>query len=328
MGEKTGIAWTDYTFNPWTGCAKVSPGCANCYAETMAARFPGSFGGWGVGQPRKRTSAGNWRQPLKWNKIAAQAGVRRKVFCASLGDWLDPEVPVEWLADLLVLIASTPHLDWQLLTKRPELWRRRVHEAVANIIHRPAYIKGSEPAVRMCNQWLDHIGAPPNVWVGTTVEDQRRACERGLALLTIPARVRFLSMEPLLEAVDLMAVERPDNAYFRWRHETGLVGPMTEPDDYVYECKRGVDWVIVGGESGPGARPFDLAWASSIIRQCHEAGIPVFVKQMGDNPVYTDKPCSPMCNCGMGKLRMHLKAHHGADPAEWPKDLRVQEFPC
>ncbi len=287
MGETTGISWTDHTFNPWTGCAKVSPGCTNCYAEGLATRFAGSFGGWGVGQPRKRTSAANWRQPLRWNKAAAQAGVRRRVFCASLGDWLDPEVPVEWLADLLELIASTPRLDWQLLSKRPELWRERLEAAAAFERSKPLPLHFG-PA----SNWLAG-NAPANVWIGTTVEDQRRADERIPALLSIPARVRFLSMEPLLEAVDL---------------QTQLGG--AEEECRVPNGWHGIDWVIVGGESGPNARPFDVAWARSIVRQCRDAGVAVFVKQVGD------------------RSNVPVTAHHGADLAEWPEDLRVQEFPC
>lgn len=368
MGEKTGIAWTDYTFNPWTGCAKVSPGCANCYAEGLAERFPGSFGGWGVGQPRKRTSAGNWRQPLKWNKIAAQAGVRRKVFCASLGDWLDPEVPVEWLADLLALICATPSLDWQLLTKRPELWMDRMELAYAYIAaHCTRYTFKVQQQVA---QWMR--GNPlPNVWIGCTVEDQRRADERIPALLAIPARVRFLSMEPLLEAVDLgswlgdydchacncrfwsdgLSSLDVTSVGFRCDEDCRVgdgscncgveicphcqtdngdgnsdatVGLRSESDEEYHPT--GIQWVIVGGESGPSARPFNLHWARSIVRQCKYAGVSVFVKQMGDKPQIIDKPCyDPLCNCGTALLQ--FKAHHGADPAEWPEDLRVQEFP-
>jgi protein gp37 len=143
MAQNSNIEWTDNTWNPWIGCTKVSPGCANCYAEARDQRFAGGAH-WGKGAPRQRTSAANWKQPLKWNREAAEdvddalhdfgadkyeAPQRPRVFCASLADWLDDEVPIEWLADLLGLIHATPFLDWQLLTKRPENWMARIEQA-------------------------------------------------------------------------------------------------------------------------------------------------------------------------------------------------------
>lgn len=290
MGEKTGISWTDATFNPWIGCKKVSPGCANCYAEVgPAAKFKGVK--WGPGQQRVRTSESNWNLPLRWNRKAAAAGVRTKVFCASLADWLDPEVPAEWLSDLLGLIDATPNLKWQLLTKRPELWRERM-EAVRDRWAPVAELNGK----LLAGNWLTGT-APMNVWVGTTVEDQRRADERIPALLSIPAKVQFLSMEPQLEAVQI-------------------------PLPFLY-YKGAIQWVIIGGESGHKARPFNLGWARSIVKQCKDAGVAVFVKQMGDLPV---NPLS-MSAGGEGLRLPAYKAHHGADPSEWPVDLRLQEFP-
>ena len=308
MGETTGISWTDATFNPWEGCAKVSPGCTNCYAETRNKRFGGD--NWGVGKPRRRTSEANWRQPLKWNREAGRLlsgeltadpdKVRRpRVFCASLADWLDPEVPVQWLADLLALIGATPNLDWQLLTKRPELWRERMQAVVA---HGDAKTSrwSDKPAAVAAGMWLAGIRIPPNVWIGCTVEDQRRADERIHDLMAIPAMVQFLSMEPLLEAVQI-------------------------PLPFLY-YKGAIQWVIVGGESGHHARPFNLGWARGIVKQCKAAGVDVFVKQMGDAPLaYLDKTGAP--DDGGDIAPLIFRAHHGADPSEWPEDLRVQEFP-
>lgn len=148
----------------------------------------------------------------------------------------------------------------------------------------------------MISDWLDG-NAPPNVWVGCTVEDQRRADERVHDLMLIPAKVQFLSMEPLLEAVQI-------------------------PLPFLY-YKGAIQWVIVGGESGSKARPFNLSWAHGIVKQCKAAGVAVFVKQMGDLPV---NPLS-MSAGGEGLRLPAYKAHHGADPSEWPEDLRVQEFP-
>ena len=120
MSEITGISWTDHTFNPWTGCTKVSPACDNCYAEALAKRSPKAFGSWLPGGARKRTSEAYWRQPLAWNRRAEKEGRRARVFCASMADVFDNQVPDDWRADLFDLIQHTPALDWLLLTKRPQ----------------------------------------------------------------------------------------------------------------------------------------------------------------------------------------------------------------
>lgn len=268
MGAVTHIQWTDRTFNPWEGCTKVSPGCLHCYAETRNQRFSGGAN-WGKGAPRRRTSKSNWNQPLRWNLIGSQAnslseklgGVarRQRVFCASLADWLDDEVPIEWLADLLALIKATPNLDWQLLTKRPENWFNRVGEVIRLEIPVGGEAHDRCSAAAMAAAWLNGA-VPSNVWIGTTVEDQQRADERIPLLLAIPAKVRFLSCEPLLGLVNL---------------STGFAGPQT------YPLGRGINWVICGGESGPGARPMHPAWARSIRDQCRAAEVPFFMKQMG-----------------------------------------------
>lgn len=270
------ISWTDHTFNPWEGCTKVSPGCANCYAENRNARFGGGTApNWGKGAPRRRTSAANWNQPLKWNKGEERmvshdefvANRRPRVFCASLADWLDDEVPVEWLADLLDLIRLTPHLDWLLLTKRPQNWRKRIEQVVA--LGCPA---GGEPSWWYLAQCWSCGTPPANVWVGTSVEDQVRADERIPLLLDIPARVRFLSMEPLLGAVEI------DKNYW-------LTGQARREDKTLTPPGSGprIHWVIVGGESGPHARPMHPDWARSLRDQCKAAGVAFHFKQWGEH---------------------------------------------
>jgi protein gp37 len=269
--KNSNIEWTDHTFNPWTGCAKVSPGCANCYAESWAKRS--GIVKWNG--PRRRTSASNWNQPHKWDREACAGPLpgddplrRPRVFCASLADWLDNEVPIEWLADLLALIHQTPNLDWLLLTKRPQNWLPRLEE----VTHFAMFSKAHHALLPFLARWHpahDSAGGvtgspipPANVWIGTTVEDQTRADERIPHLLRIPARVRFLSCEPLLGHVDL-AIGDP-------KHRTA--------ESYHAE----IHWVIAGGESGPGARPMHPEWARSLRDQCAAAGVAFHFKQWGE----------------------------------------------
>lgn len=270
--KNSNIEWCDHTFNPWEGCTKVSPGCANCYAENRNARFGGGTAvNWGKGAPRRRTSVQNWNHPVKWNEEAAWedslrivGAPRPRVFCASLADWLDDEVPIEWLADLLDLIRRTPHLDWLLLTKRPENWSTRISAATDNLIDR-----GIEN--HWVFDWFVLHKTPANVWIGTTVEDQARAYERIPALLDIPARVRFLSCEPLLGPVKIAT-----NYWLTGqgrRQDKSLAPVGTYPR---------IDWVICGGESGPKARPMHPEWARGLRDQCAHAGVPFLFKQWGE----------------------------------------------
>ena len=188
MGTNSKIEWCDHTFNPWEGCTKVSPGCAHCYAAARDERFHKGIH-WGPGAPRRRTSAAAWRQPLTWDRKAADKGnLAPRVCCASLADWLDWEVPCAWRVDLLNLIEATPHIEWLLLTKRPQSWDARLNEAMA---------AGSKLAYR----WV--TGSPPtNVRVGVSVEDQPRANERRDVFKAIPAQFSFVSYEPALRPVE------------------------------------------------------------------------------------------------------------------------------
>ena len=254
------IEWTDHTFNLWIGCTKVSPGCANCYAASLDHRW--GHDSWGPGKLRRRTSADYWTQPLTWDRAAAwntrdaeacgrDPGPRPRVFCASLADWLDDEAPTEWLADLIDIIRRTPHLNWLLLTKRPQNWKERI-----------TAVSRGEPGVvgQIAGWWLDGT-APANVWIGTTVENNEYANRRIDKLISIPARVRFLSVEPMLEPVDLA------HACFNGADSFGAM--------------PGLHWVICGGESGPGARPMNIEWARDLRDQCARAGVAFFMKQLG-----------------------------------------------
>lgn len=244
MAENSSIEWTDATFCPWWGCVKVSEACRNCYAATFAGRFGVE---WGPVARRRFQSGRYWEQPLKWDRAAAKAGERRRVFCASMADVFellpdrhpDAEQMGRERLRLWKLIEATPNLDWLLLTKRPE-----------NVL-------GMTPA-----GWNYTQGFPPNVWIGTTVEGQNEADKRIPHLLEVPAAVRFLSCEPLLGPLDLTRyLER----YYQ-RDNSGRI----------------VNWVITGGESGPGARPSHPDWFRSLRDQCRAAGVPFHFKQHGD----------------------------------------------
>ena len=232
MGENPKIEWCRHTFNPWIGCTKVSAGCAHCYAEELMDRRYGTAK-WGDDGTRVRTSPGNWRKPLAWDRAAKKAGERHRVFCASLADVFEDRDELRpWRAELFELIANTPHLDWLLLTKRPE-----------NIVR-------LWPGVSMAVLWETPEGHNVfhNVWLGTSVEDHR-VVDRVDHLRDIPARVRFLSVEPLIGSLDGLNLD-------------------------------GIDWVIVGGESGAHKRPVPLDVARGIRDTCAREGIPFFFKQV------------------------------------------------
>ncbi len=284
MAEDSNISWTDHTFNPWRGCTKVSEGCAHCYAETLSKRNPAILGEWGPGKPRVLASTAMWKQPLKWNEKAAWLDEhwheghlgdhprprRPRVFSASLADWLDEEIPPQWLARLLRLIGSTPALDWQLLTKRPQNWSRLIEAALLCQKIPPSGDRELDWAV----DWIEGRAIPPNVWMGTTVENQARAEERIPALLRIPAGVRFLSCEPLLGPVNMLEILI--NHKFSWCDGAGPGGLLTRMASMPW-----IHWLIIGGESGGGRRPFDHPWADLLASQCRAAGIACYVKQDG-----------------------------------------------
>lgn len=260
MAETSAIEWTDSTFNPWIGCTKVGPGCDNCYAAELSRVRLGVP--WGPGQPRRRTKPSTWRQPRAWDRRAARAGVRHRVFCASLADVFDNEVSAEWRADLFQLIRETPNLDWLIVTKR-----------IGNAARMAAAAGG----------W------PPNVWLGATIVDQAEADRDVPKLLAIDGpRFRFLSMEPLLGPVDLRRLSLPapvQDGYLRLDALTGnyrsgcrgahRLPPLPPP-------APALDWIIVGGESGPGARPTHPDWATRLRDQCAANGVPFLFKQWGE----------------------------------------------
>ncbi len=238
MGDNTKIEWAHHTFNPWYGCQKVGPGCDHCYAEGWAKRS--GLVQWGAGAERRRSSPANWNNPLKWNAEAERLGIRYRVFCASLADVFDNAVPTAWRMDLFSLIAKTPHLDWLLVTKR-----------VGNVI----------PMCSGDGLMFDMIA--DRVWLGVTICNQAEADRDIPKLLQIPAKVRWLSMEPLLGHVDL----------------ENIVVSVDDGENFAIEE---LDWVVAGGESGPKARPMHPTWVHNLRNQCKAAGVPFLFKQWGE----------------------------------------------
>ena len=315
----TAIQWTDETWNPVTGCRKVSPGCANCYAEGVAERFwakqyPHVWDGVGAGssafhRPRRFTDVqchdDRLEAPLRWRKP-------RRVFVNSMSDLFHEDVPDAFVDRVLAVAVLTPQHTYQILTKRPDRMRSYMSRTRGseNVLVRVLRAARETPRPRSYN--LDLLGSPGwpwrNVHLGVSVEDQERADERIPILLQTPAALRFISAEPLLGPVGIV------------EHMFSADGFVATPSGPVHRDDGGIalDWVIVGGESGPEARPCDVVWIRGVVRQCKDAGVPVFVKQLGSNPIATEDWIANSATS------LHSK---GGDPAEWPEDLRVREFP-
>jgi protein gp37 len=305
MGEATKIQWAHHTWSPWRGCTKVSEGCRNCYAEALSKHNPKTMGVWGP--TGHRAINADWEKPLRWNEAARKAGERRRVFPSLCDVFEDRADLVEARAQFFTLIDSTPHLDWLLLTKRPQ-----------NIKHMwptMTYLdeKGSKWGE---TRWHHRLTITrKNVWIGTSVEDQAAAEARIPDLLKVPAAVRWLSVEPLLGPVDL----RP------WMFsEDGFVlsaeGPVHADDG-----GHALDWVVIGGESGKGARPCDIAWIRTIAAHCKDSSVPVFVKQIGARPFVGNGDGHAMVDRSVPVVAK--RDPKGGDPDEWPEDLRIREFP-
>lgn len=314
----TSIQWTDRVWNPVTGCTKVSQGCKHCYAETIADRFWATqypkveFCGEQLPRPRRFTDVWTHEdrlaEPLSWRKPA-------RVFVNSMSDLFHEDVPDEFIDRVFAVMALAERHTFQILTKRADRMRAymsdgrddRVRPAVQTILHGQHH-----PAKQYPLPW-----PLPNVWLGVSVENQKYADERIPLLLQTPAAVRFISAEPLLGPVDL----RDWPKMFRNDHIVDVSG----------DAYNSLDWVIVGGESGSGARPMDLEWARSIVAQCRADGVACFVKQLGSAPLFHDCDakgiCKLSCHCyASGARRLHDRK--GGDPSEWPEDLRVREYPA
>jgi protein gp37 len=291
VGETTGIAWTDSTWNPVRGCSKVSAGCKNCYAETFAERWRGVPGHAFEQGFDLRLVPEAIDLPLRWKKP-------RRIFVNSMSDVFHEAVPFEYVARIFAVMQLAQHHTFQVLTKRAARMAEFFQWLDTNE-GRAAWLRAVVTIPTGGKEGWSTAWPFRNVWLGVSVEDQRAADERIPELLATPAAVRFLSCEPLLGPVNI---------------DTYL-GPLPEDGDGA-PYPGSIGWVIVGGESGPSARPCNVAHVRRLAQQCLDAGTPVFVKQLGANPIMEPGPLTWPCVDRAGR-----------DPAEWPVDLRVQQFP-
>lgn len=360
MAEDTKIQWCDHTFNPFRGCSKVHEGCANCYAEV---NYSNKMHGvkWGPNGTRVRLSDAGWREPLKWNRAAEKSGVRARVFCASLADvfedWRGPILshrgkPIHhgkpWgtkekyverderigkslitmddlRRDLFELIDATPYLDWLLLTKRPDNIRRMIVPHCLESV--PGHVRQNEGDGKV-------IRRRENIWLGTSISLQEHADKQVPELLKCRdlSPCLFVSAEPLLGTLDLTSYLPCAACSFGncYEHPIGNQGPN----------RATLDWVIVGGESGPKSRRCDVQWIRDLRDQCTAAGVPVLIKQLGAHVTWNGVQGGYMNgtpnvwpegmrreDTGQGHFRVYLKDAKGGDMAEWPEDMRVRQFP-
>lgn len=341
MAETSKIEWTDATWNPTRGCSKIAAGCAHCYAETFAERFRGV-----KGHPYEqgfdpRIAPEKLLEPLRWKKP-------RRIFVDSMSDLFHESFPDRYIAAVFGVMSACAERGlghtFQLLTKRPAAalsWFRWfesqripqsvLHEAVKSYV---GYDEPHRPAVNLAAGW-----PLPNVWIGTSIANQHDADANIPILLQIPAAIRFLSVEPLLGPIDLSP----------WFDNIAV----SNHGDWmrINDLPQAIHWVIVGGESGPKARPCNVEWSRSIVRQCKAASVPVFVKQLGAHvrgshdgflvdryempdgswirlPVIVvpaaEKRVAAALEMAVG---FSLFDRKGGDWSEWPEDLRVREFP-
>ena len=344
--NNTKIQWCDDTLNPWWVCTEVSDGCGHCYAHTLARRFGHR---WGKGAPRL-LQEGAFRDAVRLNRkpwvcdacgkppfaflvnpeVCDDLGTparrpacacgstsfhRRQIFSLSMGDWLDPEVPIEWLARWLDTQRVNDQVVYLNLTKRPELAMQRLRDVLTWSWKKHDGSQGARSGFHLwLADWRERDIPPAHIKLGVSVENQEAADTRIPALLRIPASGYFLSCEPLLGPVDL-ALACPC--------EFGNGGGR---------CPRqAFGQVSIGGESGPKARPCNVEWIRSLVQQCRAAGVPAFVKQVGAKPIgrYNEamkgwpehnNPLNPI-------VPWKYRDPKGGDPSEWPEDLRARERP-
>lgn len=301
MSSITSIEWTDVVWNPVTGCSKVSEGCRHCYAEAVAHRF------WGAREfTDVQCHADRLEQPLHWK-------TPRRIFVNSMSDLFHEDVPDEFIERVWAVMACADWHTFQILTKRPE----RMHRFLCvedhwDQIGRNVVEISPFAAKRGLHRRLNGQKIFGHVWLGVSIEDQKTADERIPILLQTPAAVRWVSAEPLLGVVDLSRV---------MFHANGGVGLVHDVMRFrKSEAFGTLDWVVIGGESGPGARPCDIGHIRTIVQQCRASQVPCFVKQLGSKPIYLPGTAGDL-------VCRSIADKKGGDLAEWPADLRVRKWP-
>lgn len=313
----TNISWTNETWNPIVGCSKISAGCQKCYAAEAAksARLQ---------QFTQYKDVKNWDgttvfvdsqllKPLGWKKS-------KKIFVCSMSDLFHENTPDEWISKVFAVMALCPQHTFQVLTKRPdrmfEYFQNCPWSRIASCLEFIPNVAVSEIAkalILVRNIRDKKTQFLPNAWIGVSVENQKAADDRIPLLKQVPAAVRFLSCEPLLGLVDLRS---------HLGLCTGCQSCEFQGGHRLTESK--IFWAILGGESGPGSRPCDVEWMRSIVRQCNQAGVAVFVKQLGSNVVQQHPYIEGVA---VSFSRLKFKDRKGGGIAEFPEDLQVREFP-
>jgi protein gp37 len=362
------IEWTNETWNPFVGCSKISPGCTNCYAINQAYRNnamakempnPGRMRYY-EGLAEKKGDRIDWTGIVRFVPEALEIPFHwkkpRKIFVNSMSDLFHESIPFEQIDQVIAVMALTGHHTYQALTKRPERmlryfeqflaednFRRFANQMADYYENRPdLFTRDGDRCLKDCDSYLSggaiyeilynaFDNAPlseddylANVWLGVTVENQKAADERIPLLLQTPAAIRFLSVEPQLEKIDLTSLHMEGITNLdclKGCH--GVNYPLQG------QCKK-IDWCVIGGESGPGARPFYLDWARSLLQQCKEANVPAFMKQLGSNVWDSCPPPEHLAELGVldeSYCQLKLRDRKGASPSEWPEELRVREFP-
>lgn len=318
------IIYAPKSWNPISGCSPVSEGCANCWAKVMARRQRQDWGAIYLHPERLE-------QPLRWRKP-------KTVAVAFMGDLWHDQVPDEFIDKVFAVMALTPQHTYLLLTKRPERMRAYLAALAVDVQNWPLPGEKGSERIRTATLIQSAIWPLPNVWLGVSCENQARADERIPLLLDTPAAHRWISCEPLLSAIAL--------GFFKPAFYTrGGRGRST-----TVRVREGLDWCVIGGESGPHARPCDLGWIRDIRDQCKAAGVPCYVKQMGAKPVLPDTAEGARewhAGVQIGAIRwpagaerwlygpdgrragyaLWFRDRKGENPDEWPADLRVREMP-
>lgn len=325
MGARSHIEWTDHTFNPIGGCSIASPGCRDCYAQqlsgtrlathplyegtTTRAKTGPVFNGHLTALPVDHPT---WTWPLRMRGIKNPrrgAGARNLVFVGDMSDLFHKDRPLGHIDRIWAVMALAEHLDFQVLTKRPEVMRDYVLELPSrayDVGRAAAHLWNGDYPPGTFERVFTAVSKPlPNVWLGTSTEDQQRFNERWPALRDAPAAIRFLSIEPQIGPVDIRDA--------LWIGEEGGI-------DFSYTPRQMLHWVIGGGESGATAREYHYSWGASLARQCAEAGVAYFQKQVGSNPVD---------DLGFPEIahEVHLPDRKGGTMDQWPERLRIRQFP-